>query len=117
MIFAAANWLGLGVADWAILAVYFVVILVIGLWSITKVKTTADFFMGGRRFGKIFMMFFAFGSGTSSEQAITVVAGTWRMGLVGIWWHTQHCATSDYRGHRREMLRTTVAGDVPIGVN
>ena len=86
MIFAAANWLGLGVADWAILAVYFVVILVIGLWSITKVKTTADFFMGGRRFGKIFMMFFAFGSGTSSEQAITVVAGTWRMGLVGIWW-------------------------------
>jgi|GEM_PF-111417 Na+/proline symporter len=87
MIFAAAaNWLGLGVADWAILAVYFVVILVIGLWSITKVKTTADFFMGGRRFGKVFMMFFAFGSGTSSEQAITVVAGTWRMGLVGIWW-------------------------------
>ncbi|MCH9791052.1 MAG: hypothetical protein K0U82_09540, partial [Planctomycetes bacterium] len=45
-----------------------------------------DFFMGGRRFGKIFMMFFAFGSGTSSEQAISVVAGTWRAGLAGIWW-------------------------------
>ena len=45
-----------------------------------------DFFMGGRRFGKVFMMFFAFGSGTSSEQTISVVAGTWRVGLAGIWW-------------------------------
>ena len=29
---------------------------------------------------------------------------------------TQHCATSDYHGHRREMLRTTVKGQPPKGV-
>ncbi|MAG92601.1 MAG: hypothetical protein CMJ48_02445 [Planctomycetaceae bacterium] len=88
MILAAADsfWLGLGLADWAVLAVYFVVILVIGIWSARRVKDMADFFMGGRRFGKVFMMFFAFGAGTSSEQAISVVAGTWRVGLAGIWW-------------------------------
>ena len=80
------TWLGLHTADWIILALYFVVILAVGLWSVTKVKDMADFFMGGRRFGKVFMMFFAFGSGTSSEQAISVVAGTWRAGLAGIWW-------------------------------
>ncbi|WP_417377573.1 sodium:solute symporter family protein [Gimesia sp.] len=80
------TWLGLHTADWIILALYFVVILAIGLWSVRKVKDMADFFMGGRRFGKVFMMFFAFGSGTSSEQAISVVAGTWRAGLAGIWW-------------------------------
>ncbi len=79
-------WLGLHTADWVILALYFVVIIAIGLWSARKVKDMADFFMGGRRFGKVFMMFFAFGSGTSSEQAISVVAGTWRAGLAGIWW-------------------------------
>ncbi|WP_197440642.1 sodium:solute symporter family protein [Polystyrenella longa] len=83
---AQSGWLGLGVADWCVLAVYFVVILVVGLWSMTKVSDISDFFMGGRRFGKVFMMFFAFGSGTSSEQAISVVAGTWRAGLAGIWW-------------------------------
>ena len=44
-----------------------------------------DFFMGGRPPGKAFMMFFAFGAGTRSEQAISIVAGTWRVGLEGIW--------------------------------
>lgn len=82
----ATSILGMHAADWVVLAVYFIGILVIGLWSATKVKDAADYFMGGRRFGKIFMMFFAFGSGTSSDQAITVVAGTWRTGLAGIWW-------------------------------
>ncbi|MCP4507314.1 MAG: hypothetical protein GY826_13105, partial [Fuerstiella sp.] len=78
--------LGMHAADWIVLACYFIVILAIGVWSATRVKNAADFFMGGRRFGKFFMMFFAFGSGTSSDQAITVVAGTWRTGLAGIWW-------------------------------
>ncbi len=76
----------MGVIDWIVIVLYFLVVLGIGFWSYHKVKDMSDYFMGGRRFGKIFMMFFAFGSGTSSEQAITVVAGTWRMGLVGIWW-------------------------------
>jgi Na+/proline symporter len=83
---AANSLLGMHWLDWAVLAVYFVVIVVIGWWSLKKVKDMSDFFMGGRRFGKVFMMFFAFGAGTSSEQAISVVAGTWRVGLAGIWW-------------------------------
>ncbi len=82
----ANSLLGMHAADWIVLSCYFIVILGIGVWSATRVKDAADFFMGGRRFGKFFMMFFAFGSGTSSDQAITVVAGTWRTGLAGIWW-------------------------------
>jgi taurine dioxygenase len=41
----------------------------------------------------------------------------WRPGTLTMWDNrcTQHCATSDYRGHRREMWRTTVAGDIPQG--
>lgn len=39
----------------------------------------------------------------------------WLPGTLTMWDNrcTQHCATSDYQGHRREMLRTTVAGDTP----
>ena len=79
-------YFGLSLIDWTVVAVYLVSVTAIGVWSYTKVKDISDYFMGGRRFGKIFMMFFAFGAGTSSEQAIGVVAGTWREGLAGIWW-------------------------------
>jgi len=80
------NWLGLGTADWVVLAFYLLGITAIGVWSARRVHTMDDFFMGGRRFGKVFMMFFAFGAGTSSEQAVTVAAGAFRNGLAGIWY-------------------------------
>ena len=39
----------------------------------------------------------------------------WQPGTLTLWDNrcTQHCATSDYQGHRREMWRTTVAGETP----
>lgn len=82
----ATVYLGMHILDWVVLLVYFLIVLGIGVWSLSKVKDMSDYFMGGRRFGKVFMMFFAFGSGTSSEQAISVVSGTWQAGLAGIWW-------------------------------
>ena len=44
---------------------------------------------------------------------------SWQPGTLTIWDNrcTQHCATSDYKGHRREMLRTTVAGEIPVSPN
>jgi len=40
----------------------------------------------------------------------------WEPGTLTLWDNrcTQHCATSDYQGYRREMWRTTVAGQAPI---
>jgi Na+/proline symporter len=86
MFLADFSWLGLETLDWVVLGAYFVLMLAIGLWSMRKVRDMPDYFMGGRRFGKIFMMFFAFGSGTRSDPADSVVAGSWRVGLAGIWW-------------------------------
>lgn len=79
-------WFGLSLADWLVLCVYLLGVTGLGVYSYRRVKGRADFFMGGRRFGKIFMMFFAFGAGTSSDQAVSVVAGTFRSGLAGIWY-------------------------------
>lgn len=97
--------LGIHFADWVVLALYFVVIVAVGIWSASKIKNATDFFMGGRRFGKIFMMFFAFGSGTSSDQAITVVAGTWRSGLAGIWWQFLYLPVTPFYWLIAPMLR------------
>ncbi|MFT7218651.1 MAG: taurine dioxygenase [Candidatus Azotimanducaceae bacterium] len=40
----------------------------------------------------------------------------WARGTLTMWDNrcTQHCATSDYAGHRREMWRTTVCGESPV---
>ncbi len=42
----------------------------------------------------------------------------WRPAMLTIWDNrsTQHFAINDYGGHRREMFRTSVAGDEPLGV-
>lgn len=86
MLLADSSWLGLMTLDWVVLAVYLVLILLIGLWSLRHVHDTSDFFLGGRRFGKILMAFFAYGSEISHEKADTVVSASWRVGLAGIWW-------------------------------
>lgn len=81
-----SEFLGLHWIDWIVLSAYLLGITALGIWSYTKVHDAADFFMGGRRFGKVFMMFFAFGAGTSSEHATSVAAGSFRNGLAGIWY-------------------------------
>lgn len=50
--------LGLGVWDWFALGIYFLVILLVGLWTSRKITNSEDFFIGGRRFGKVMMIFF-----------------------------------------------------------
>lgn len=79
-------WLGLGWIDWLIIVTFLVGMLAVGFYLSSRIQNESDYFMGGRRYGKIFMIFFSFASATSSEEAVSVTAGTWRAGLAGIWW-------------------------------
>ena len=78
--------LGLKLVDWAVIVVYLVGITVIGFWAVRKVRSSASFFIGDRKFGKIMMAFFMFGSGTHSDQAVSVASKTYRSGVSGIWY-------------------------------
>ncbi len=78
--------LGLSLWDWAALTLYFVSTIAVGVWTVRRVKNTADFFMGGRRFGKTFMVFYAFGAGTSGNDAVGVSSKTYTAGFSGIWY-------------------------------
>ncbi len=71
--------------DWVVIAVYLTGITGVGLWAARLVKSPDDFFMGGRRFKKAFMLFFAFGAGTHTDQAVSVASKTYTAGLSGIW--------------------------------
>jgi len=76
---------GLHKADYGILGLYLIGITFIGIWAARKIKTSGDFFMP-RKFGKIFMIMFSFGSGTHSDQAVSVASKSFTNGISGIWY-------------------------------
>lgn len=77
--------MGLHIADYSILVVYFIVMLAIGFNEARKIKSSGDFFMP-RKFGKIMMMMFSFGTGTHSDQAVGVASKSFTNGVSGIWY-------------------------------
>ncbi len=76
---------GLQAADVCVLACYFVGVTVIGIRAAKKIKNVADFIMP-RRFGKAMMITHALGTGTHSDQAVSVASKSYTNGLSGIWY-------------------------------
>ena len=76
---------GLHPVDITVIMLYLVGITALGVWTARRVKHVSDFFMP-RRFGKGMMIMHAFGTGTASDQAVTVASATFRGGLSGIWY-------------------------------
>lgn len=78
--------LGLELIDWIVIVIYLLGITFIGLWAMRKVRSSTSFFIGDRKFGKVMMSFFMFGSGTHSDQAVGVASKTYSSGVSGIWY-------------------------------
>jgi Na+/proline symporter len=73
------------VADFIVVAVYLVGVTVLGLIALRWVRNMSDFIMP-RRFGKMMLIMYAYGTGTHSDQAVGVASKTFTNGLSGIWY-------------------------------
>ena len=73
-------------ADWLVIIVYLRSLAVIGVWSARKIRTASSFFISERDFGKTMMTFFNFGTGTNTDQAVSVVSKTQVSGVSAIWY-------------------------------
>jgi Na+/proline symporter len=71
--------------DTVVVAAYLLAVTAAGVWMSRQIATVSDFFMP-RRFGKGMMIMHAFGTGTASDQAVTVSSATFQGGLSGIWY-------------------------------
>ncbi|MCX8064984.1 MAG: sodium:solute symporter family protein [Candidatus Hydrogenedentes bacterium] len=78
--------LNLSLLDWLAIVGYFVVITAVGIVFSKNMRNMHDFFMGGNRFGKITMIFFSFGAGTSGNDAVGVSSKVYSTGISGIWY-------------------------------
>lgn len=77
---------GLTVIDWAVILTYLVGITGLGVWASRRVDSASDFFISDRKSGYLMMIFFSFGTGTHSDQAVGVAAKAYRSGASGIWY-------------------------------
>jgi Na+/proline symporter len=77
---------GLTWIDWAVILVYLIGITILGVWAARRVDNAADFFISDRHSGYIPMIFFSFGTGTHSDQAVGVAAKAYTAGASGIWY-------------------------------
>src|SRR3954452_6747013 len=70
--------------DVVVMVAYLLGVATLGVWTVRKVRGLTDFFMP-RRFGAPMMIMHAFGTGTSSDQAVAVASATFKHGVSGIW--------------------------------
>jgi Na+/proline symporter len=71
--------------DVVVMVAYLLGVTALGAWTVRKVRGLNDFLMP-RRFGVAMMIMHAFGTGTSSDQAVSVASATFRLGVSGIWY-------------------------------
>ncbi len=81
--------LGVNWIDWLVIGIYRFGITAVGVLAAKRVKSASTYFIGDRKFGKLMMMFFTFGTGTHSDQAVSVAAKTYQSGASGIWYQWQ----------------------------
>jgi len=76
---------GLPFIDIAVILLYFIGMIIIGIWSMKGIKNQEDYFMGGRRFGKVVQIFASFGQSVTADNSVGCTTTTFTNGASGIW--------------------------------
>jgi len=76
---------GLHILDVFVILTYVVVILWIGHRASKGTKDTGDFYLAGRKLGRVYQFFLNFGCSTNADQAVAVSREIYRQGIGGMW--------------------------------
>ena len=72
--------------DLIVVIVYLLVMAGLGIAQTAKVKTSGDYFAGGRKFSKFLMVMHALGTGTHADDPVGVAGAAYQQGISGIWY-------------------------------
>ncbi len=72
--------------DLAVVIAYLVGIAALGIYQTVRVKTSGDYFTGGRKFSKFLMVMHALGTGTHADDPVGVAGAAYQRGISGIWY-------------------------------
>jgi len=76
---------GLHIVDLALIAAYLAAVVWIGLRVGRASEGMDDFFLAGRKLGKVYQFFLNFGCSTNADQAVAVSREVYRQGIGGMW--------------------------------
>lgn len=76
----------LSILDLAVIVVYLLATLGVGLYQAMKIRTTGDYYAGGRKFNKFYLMMHALGTASHADEPVSVIGGAYERGLSGIWY-------------------------------
>src|SRR5437762_13687380 len=72
--------------DLVIIVLYLIAVLGIGLYQALKIRTSGDYYDGGRKFNKFYLMMHALGTARHADEPVSVIGGAYEKGLSGIWY-------------------------------
>lgn len=75
-----------GTLDLIVVLAYLIGIGGLGIFQALKIKSSGDYFAGGRKFNKFLMMMHALGTGTHADDPVGVTGAAYQHGLSGIWY-------------------------------
>src|SRR2546421_12082170 len=72
--------------DLVVVAGYLLLVLGLGLYQALKIRTSGDYYAGGRKFGKFYLVMHALGTASHADEPVSVIGGSYEKGLSGIWY-------------------------------
>src|SRR4051812_4964431 len=72
--------------DIAVILGYLLLTLGVGLYQARKIKSSGDYYAGGRKFNKFYLMMHALGTASHADEPVSVIGGAYEKGLSGIWY-------------------------------
>src|SRR5215217_8998368 len=84
----AAALLAAGVShlDLTVIALYLLATLGLGVYQALKIRTTGDYYAGGRKFNKFYLMMHSLGTASHADEPVSVIGGAYEKGMSGIWY-------------------------------
>src|ERR1051326_2861563 len=72
--------------DIAVIVVYLLATLGVGVYQALKIRSTGDYYAGGRKFNKFYLMMHALGTASHADEPVSVIGGAYEKGISGIWY-------------------------------
>jgi Na+/proline symporter len=76
---------GLHIVDLGIILAFLLAVIIVGVRVSRGVKKESDFYLGGRKLGRVLQFFLNFGNATDSTGAVQISTEVFRQGIGGMW--------------------------------